>query len=68
LDAIWNQVLELLSQGLMNREIAVELRLTEKTVKHYMTCLMQKLQMRNRVEAVLVARRTAGQSNRQIEP
>ena len=53
-----NQVLQLLSQGLMNREIADTLRLTEKTVKHYMTCLMQKLQVRNRVEAVLVARKT----------
>jgi DNA-binding NarL/FixJ family response regulator len=57
-----NQVLQLLSQGLMNKEIAVELRLTEKTVKHYMTCLMQKLQVRNRVEAVLAARRTVAQA------
>lgn len=53
-----NQVLQLLSQGLMNKEIASKLRLTEKTVKHYMTVLMQKLQVRNRVEAVLVARST----------
>jgi two-component system nitrate/nitrite response regulator NarL len=53
-----NQVLQLLSQGLMNKEIASKLRLTEKTVKHYMTILMQKLQVRNRVEAVLVARDT----------
>jgi DNA-binding NarL/FixJ family response regulator len=53
-----SQVLQLLSQGLMNKEIASKLRLTEKTVKHYMTVLMQKLQVRNRVEAVLVARDT----------
>jgi two-component system nitrate/nitrite response regulator NarL len=53
-----NQVLELLSEGLMNKEIAIKLRLTEKTVKHYMTVLMQKLHVRNRVEAVLVARNT----------
>jgi two-component system nitrate/nitrite response regulator NarL len=51
-----SQVLQLLSQGLMNKEIAGRLRLTEKTVKHYMTILMQKLQVRNRVEAVLAAR------------
>jgi DNA-binding NarL/FixJ family response regulator len=50
------QVLQLLSQGLMNKEIASRLQLTEKTVKHYMTVLMQKLQVRNRVEAVLAAR------------
>jgi two-component system nitrate/nitrite response regulator NarL len=66
-----NQVLQLLSLGLMNREIAVELRLTEKTVKHYMTCLMQKLQVRNRVEAVLAARRTVVEvtrAERKTEP
>ena len=52
-----NQVLQLLSQGLMNKEIAYKLKLTEKTVKHYMTELMQKLNVRNRVEAVLISRR-----------
>jgi two-component system nitrate/nitrite response regulator NarL len=51
-----NQVLQLLSQGLMNKEIAHRLGLTEKTVKHYMTELMQKMKARNRVEAVLFAR------------
>ena len=38
---------------------AYKLRLTEKTVKHYMTELMQKLNVRNRVEAVLITRRQA---------
>jgi two-component system nitrate/nitrite response regulator NarL len=52
-----NQVLQLLSQGLKNKEIACDLKLTEKTVKHYMTELMQKLKVRNRVEAVLIARK-----------
>ena len=54
------QVLQLLSQGLMNKEIAHKLGLTEKTVKHYMTELMQKLKARNRVEAVQNARRRTG--------
>jgi two-component system nitrate/nitrite response regulator NarL len=54
-----NQVLQLLSQGLMNKEIAYKLKLTEKTVKHYMTELMQKLNVRNRVEAVLISRKRA---------
>jgi two-component system nitrate/nitrite response regulator NarL len=52
-----NQVLQLLSKGLKNKEIAHGLKLTEKTVKHYMTELMQKLRARNRVEAVLIARK-----------
>jgi two-component system, NarL family, nitrate/nitrite response regulator NarL len=46
-------VLELLGQGLTNREIGDRLYLTEKTVKHYMTNVLHKLQVRSRVEAAL---------------
>ncbi len=63
------QVLQLLSQGLMNKEIAHKLGLTEKTVKHYMTELMQKLNARNRVEAVLNARkRSAATDHQALDP
>lgn len=48
-------ILELVAQGLTNREIADRLFLSEKTVKHYMTNVLQKLQVRNRVEAALLA-------------
>lgn len=47
------QILEQVARGLTNKEIANELAISEKTVKHYMTNVMQKLQVRNRVEAVL---------------
>lgn len=47
------QILELVARGLTNKEIANSLTISEKTVKHYMTNVMQKLQVRNRVEAVL---------------
>jgi DNA-binding NarL/FixJ family response regulator len=49
------QVLRLLLRGHTNREIASTLTIGEKTVKHYMTILMQKLNVRNRVEVVLAA-------------
>ncbi len=49
------QVLRLLLRGSTNREIASTLSIGEKTVKHYMTLLMQKLHVRNRVEVVLAA-------------
>lgn len=47
------QIVALLRQGKTNREIAGELDLSEKTVKHYMTVLMQKLEARSRLEVVL---------------
>lgn len=48
-------VLKLLSQGLTNREIGEQLHLAEKTVKHHMTNILQKLQVRSRTEAALMA-------------
>lgn len=48
-------VLRLLLRGSTNREIADALSLQEKTVKHYMSVLIQKLDVRNRVEVVLAA-------------
>jgi two-component system nitrate/nitrite response regulator NarL len=50
------QILKLVSRGLSNKEVGRDLDLREKTVKHYMTNILQKLQVRNRVEAALVAR------------
>jgi two-component system, NarL family, nitrate/nitrite response regulator NarL len=48
-------ILQLLSQGLTNREIGERLYLAEKTVKHYMTSILQKLHVRSRTEAALIA-------------
>lgn len=50
-------VLEMLGLGLTNREIAGRLYLSEKTVKRHVTVVMQKLGVRNRVEAALLAAR-----------
>ncbi|WP_426414770.1 response regulator [Aestuariirhabdus sp. LZHN29] len=50
------QILRLVAQGLSNKEVGAQLELQEKTVKHYMTNILQKLQVRNRVEATLIAR------------
>ena len=52
-----SQILALVARGLTNKEIARDLSLTEKTVKHHMTNVMQKLQVRNRVEAAMLFRR-----------
>jgi DNA-binding NarL/FixJ family response regulator len=50
-------ILELVAKGRTNREIGEELYLAEKTVKHYMTNVLQKLHVRSRVEAALLAQR-----------
>jgi DNA-binding NarL/FixJ family response regulator len=47
------QILGCVARALTNKEVARELKISEKTVKHYMTVIMEKLQVRNRVEAVL---------------
>jgi two-component system nitrate/nitrite response regulator NarL len=51
------QILAHVARGLTNKEIARALSLSEKTVKHHMTNVMQKLQVRNRVEAAMVFRK-----------
>jgi DNA-binding NarL/FixJ family response regulator len=51
------QVLDLVASGLSNKEAAEQLFLSEKTVKHYMTIIMEKLGVRNRVEAALLVQR-----------
>lgn len=49
-------ILRLVAEGLSNKEVGLKLNLQEKTVKHYMTAILQKLHVRNRTEAALVAR------------
>jgi two-component system nitrate/nitrite response regulator NarL len=49
------QILDHVAAGLSNKEIGQKLHLAEKTVKHYMTNVLQKLQVRNRVEVALLA-------------
>jgi DNA-binding NarL/FixJ family response regulator len=51
------EILDGLASGLSNKEIAQKVFLSEKTVKHYVTIVLQKLQVRNRVEAALLAQK-----------
>jgi DNA-binding NarL/FixJ family response regulator len=49
------QILKEVSEGQTNKEIARKLEITEKTVKHYMGRVLQKLCVRNRTEAVVIS-------------
>ena len=50
-------IVSLVAEGLTNREIGARLHLAEKTIKHYMTNVLQKLHVRSRVEAALLAQK-----------
>ena len=50
-------ILALIGNGFTNREIGEKIFLSEQTIKHYVTNILQKLQVRSRVEAALVASR-----------
>lgn len=50
-----HRILELIGQGLTNRQIAAEMFLAEKTVKNYASTLYAKLGLRSRTQAALLA-------------
>jgi two-component system, NarL family, nitrate/nitrite response regulator NarL len=51
------EVLTIMVEGRSNKEIGRRLDLAEKTIKHHVTNILQKLKARNRVEAVLMVSR-----------
>jgi DNA-binding CsgD family transcriptional regulator/type II secretory pathway predicted ATPase ExeA len=51
------EVLELVAEGLQNRQIAGRLYLSEKTVDHHVSSILRKLDVRTRVQATVEAGR-----------
>jgi DNA-binding NarL/FixJ family response regulator len=54
------RVLMMLSEGLLNKQIAYELKVSEATIKAHVSAILQKLNVESRTQAVIVAARIAG--------
>lgn len=53
------RVLQMVSTGLLNKQIAWELTVSEATIKAHMTAILRKLGANNRTQAVLIAGKLA---------
>lgn len=53
------KVLHMLSDGLLNKQIAYDLDVSEATIKAHMTAIFRKLGVKNRTQAVILLQQTA---------
>ncbi|GAB2794524.1 response regulator [Amycolatopsis magusensis] len=60
-------LLELIGEGLTNREISERMFLAEKTVKNYVSRLLTKLGLQRRTQAAVLATELRGQAARDAE-
>jgi DNA-binding NarL/FixJ family response regulator len=51
-----DEILRLVAKGLTNKQVALQLDIQEKTVKHHMTSILNKLRVRNRTQAAVLLR------------
>ncbi|MDP3969581.1 MAG: response regulator transcription factor [Nocardioides sp.] len=58
------QVLDLVGEGLTNRQISERLSLAEKTVKNYVSTMLGKLGVESRTQAAIIAARQASRHER----
>jgi DNA-binding NarL/FixJ family response regulator len=62
------RVLMMLSEGLLNKQIAYELGVSEATIKAHVSAILQKLGVESRTQAVIAAAKIAGGHWRQDTP
>ena len=62
------RVLMMLSEGLLNKQIAYELGVSEATIKAHVSAILQKLGVESRTQAVIAAAKIAGNQWRQSSP
>jgi DNA-binding NarL/FixJ family response regulator len=59
-----NKILKLIAEGKTNKEIAGEIYLSDKTVKNYVSSILNKLNLRRRSEAAAYIARRSGTTGR----
>src|SRR6201995_1223497 len=62
------RVLMMLSEGLLNKQIAYELGVSEATIKAHVSAILQKLGVESRTQAVIAAAKIAGSQWRPSTP
>ena len=62
------RVLMMLSEGLLNKQIAYELGVSEATIKAHVSAILQKLGVESRTQAVIAAAKIAGGQWKQGAP
>ena len=62
------RVLGMLGEGLLNKQIAYELGVSEATIKAHVSAILQKLGVESRTQAVIAAAKIAGGQWRQGTP
>lgn len=58
------RILQLVCEGKFNKQIAYNLDISEGTVKAHLTAIMRKLNVQNRIQAVLIAQRAGPRQDR----
>ncbi|WP_298256579.1 response regulator transcription factor [Bradyrhizobium sp.] len=61
------RVLMMLSEGLLNKQIAYELGVSEATIKAHVSAILQKLGVESRTQAVIAAAKISGGQWRHVE-
>jgi DNA-binding NarL/FixJ family response regulator len=61
------RILDMIGEGLTNREIAERIHLSDKTVKNYVSTILQKLEVARRAEAASYVARVKAEGHRSLD-
>ncbi len=62
------EILDYVARGYMNKQIAIQLGLSEQTIKNHLSSILRKLDVNDRTQAVVLAIQNGWISPRHVEP